>query len=253
MKTLLFCLPYAGASALIYQKWRAPLQAHAEVVPIELAGRGSRMGEPFYADMQEATTDVARFVKSELHKAGCTRYVLFGHSMGAKLAFETAHRLRETGMPTAEHLIVSGSLPPHASLERERRAVEMSDDEWQRELEQKGGTPAGLLDDPQVRELFLPIIRADYTLLENYRLASHTYKLTMPVTGLTGSLEGPREPMEEWASYTSGPFRIHTCDGGHFFIHDDAENVLRIIRETLTGSEEALQSASGGSTRGVDA
>ncbi|GBF77729.1 putative thioesterase [Paenibacillus sp. 598K] len=239
MDMLLFGLPYAGASASIYLRWRVPLQSDIEIVPVELAGRGSRIGEPFYADMAEAASDVAGRIKETLARHPDKPYALFGHSMGAKLAYETALLLCRSGLRAPVHLFLSGALPPHIPLERERPATEMSDADWRRELEQKGGTPVELLDDPQARELFLPILRADYTLLERYRPEPPAGELRMPMTVMTGRQEGLAASMDSWSAYSRGACQVVVCEGGHFFIHEDAETVLRIVRDTLIGLREA--------------
>ncbi|MFS0723489.1 thioesterase II family protein [Paenibacillus sp. 1P07SE] len=246
MDTLLFCLPYAGASASIYQKWKAPLAERATVMPVEPAGRGSRMGEPFYAGMVEAAEDLAEIIAAALPASRRARYAIFGHSMGAKMAYETARLLRTQDVPEPVQLFLSGALPPHIPVTREKQAAEMSDEEWQQELERQGGTPPGLFADPELRRLFLPILRADYTLLENYRHEPEAASLTAPVAVLTGSREERSELSAEWQRYTSGPCRVHVCEGGHFFLHEDTGTVLDIISATLAGKAPALAQKGGG-------
>ncbi|TDD12640.1 thioesterase II family protein, partial [Nonomuraea diastatica] len=105
---ILFCLPYAGGSANVYQEW--PLEIHgAAVIPLQLPGRGNRFSEPPHHDMRALVDDLLTGVRTYLDRP----FAIFGHSMGARIAYEVACALLERGWPLPERIIAAGSPPPH--------------------------------------------------------------------------------------------------------------------------------------------
>src|SRR5476649_237391 len=104
----LFCLPYSGASAMVYARWRRTLPEWLQVCPLELPGRGMRMDEPLQRDIKALAAQLADEISRDLNGP----YALFGHSLGGLLAFELAHALRERGVPEPLALFASGTAGP---------------------------------------------------------------------------------------------------------------------------------------------
>src|SRR5689334_10414639 len=113
----LFCLPYAGGSALVYKDWKQFFPASIELVPIEYSGHGKRSNQPLYKDVNAAIDDIYGIISKSIIDG--LPYAIYGHSMGAMLAYEVAQRLRDNKMPLPVHIIFSGRGVPHRRSEKE--------------------------------------------------------------------------------------------------------------------------------------
>ena len=227
MSITLYCLPCAGASATMYLRWRRRLPPHIEVRPLELPGRGSRLGEPLCTDA-EALVEILR---AELTGRLAAPFALFGHSMGALLAFELAHRLTAAGTAPA-CLIVAGCPAP---TQRDHRvyAELRTDAQLLKKLDELRGTPPEVFADLELLRLTLDILAADFQICGNYRSASRP-PLPAPLHVL-GGRDDDIAPgaLEAWAGETRAQHTLTLFDGGHFFIQSHEAAVLEHLQNCL--------------------
>ena len=225
----LFCFPYAGGGASIYRQWANKLPAWIEVCALQLPGRESRLREPGYTRMHAAIAEIADTVRPLLDKP----FYLFGHSMGARISFELARYLRRYNLPQPEHLFVSGSRGPHMPR-RDDDIHMLPDPEFLAEIKMLGGTPDEVLQNEELMELFLPILRADFTLLETYKCTPEP-PLACPISAYCGTqdTEALEEEVATWQVQTSSTFKLVRIPGKHFFIHSHQDMLLRYILQEL--------------------
>jgi medium-chain acyl-[acyl-carrier-protein] hydrolase len=230
-KIKLFCFPYAGGSALIYKKWKAFFDHRIELCPIELAGRGTRIIESLYGSCEEAVEDLYGIIKPEI---ASSPYALFGHSMGAMLAYELARKIRKTGRNPPAHLFFSGRAAPHIPMEEEKKYHLLSQETFEKKVLELGGTPPEFFQHPQLTEMFLPLLRHDFRLAAT----DFDFEIIAPfdcdITVFLGKEEDMApEQADGWKRHTHGVCSIHYFDGGHFFINQSGPAISRLIGKTL--------------------
>ncbi|WP_296268317.1 thioesterase II family protein [Pseudomonas sp. UBA6562] len=227
----LLCLPYSGASAMVYARWRRKLPAWLNVRPVELPGRGARFGEALQTDMQA----LARQLAVEQRLAASKPYALLGHSLGALLAFELAHELQALGCPAPSALFACGTAAPTRREEYDGRdwREPKSDPQLIDELRQLQGTPEDVLANEELMGLTLPILRADFLLCGRYAYRQRP-PLRCPLHVLAGDADrATQEQLLAWAQETLGPFDLQMFPGGHFFIHTEEDRVLEALASRL--------------------
>jgi pyochelin biosynthetic protein PchC len=233
-RTGLFCLPYAGGGMNSYDSWAPLLARTADVWVAELPGRGTRFDQPFADDLTLLAGDLA----AEIQAIAPPRVALFGHSMGAALAFETALALTAAGAPPLA-LFVSGHAAPGR---RKARLHELSNEELTGTMRQLGGTPGDVFDSPELWELMLDVIRADLTLVERH---AHPPGAAVPCPlvayGSTGDDEADEAGIAGWATRTTGPFATRVFPGDHFYFLEYPEAfatdvIRRLVQHTTEGT-----------------
>ncbi|MGG3280966.1 thioesterase II family protein [Paenibacillus solani] len=232
MTISLICLPYAGGSAQVYKRWSNKLDSAVRLVPAELAGRGSRMGEPYYANVAEALQDLLPVVRETALTSDS--YALFGHSMGSLLGYELLHALNEEGFPLPSAVFLSGRGAPHCEQEKARRIHMLPDGEFLDELKKFGGMPDELFQHQELLNMFMPILRADFKLVGEYE---HRMRSPLPLrlTILSGKddicVEGS---LSEWEQYAMRGSELMLFNGGHFFLHEREDEIVEVINKMLT-------------------
>jgi surfactin synthase thioesterase subunit len=224
--TPLLCLPHAGGGAATFRDWNQDLPSSIECLAVEYPGRGARMhDEPF-----RRVRDLAESAAQALARWCEGRYFMFGHSVGALVAFEMARLLSRRGHPPA-HLFVSGCRAPHiapttgAAHTLEPAALRARLASW-------GGAPGAIVDDPELFALFERGIRADLEAAETY-LHAGPEDLGVPISAFT-ALEDPLAPepaVAAWSGYTSTYFALRRMPGNHFFLKD----ARSLLLQTLAG------------------
>lgn len=227
---ILFCLPYAGGSEAIYYKWRNYLLKSIQLVPIELKGRGKRFCENFYENLQEAVDDIFENIRD---KIACNDYAIYGHSMGSLLAYELYYKIDQMCMKKPKHIFFSGYKAPSILIEREK-IYTLPDYDFMRKVVNMGGTPEELINNQELFEIFLPIIRNDFKILENYIYNKRENKIDCDVSILNGNKDSiSLEEILEWKNHVCKRFKIYNFEGNHFFINNNIENITKIINATL--------------------
>lgn len=230
-KLRLFCFTPAGYGSSFYRDWWRGLPEHIEVCAVRLPGRENLRSLPpltsFPLLLKQAEKSLAPYLDRP--------FALFGHSMGACLAFEAARRVRITHDAAPVALFVSGRRAPH--IEREARSIHaLPKDALLREIQQRyGGIPQALLDEPELLDLTLPILRADLAALESYEYVRQP-KLDCPVSCFTGTddHEITSDELEAWYVHTTNRFELTAFPGGHFYVADPSrEAVLCKIASVL--------------------
>ena len=218
----LFCLPYAGGAAAVFQGWPDLLPMEVEVCALELPGRGARLLETPHRSCEALVRDLA-----DALSARCDRpYVLFGHSLGALLAFELVRELRRRSRALPRRLIVAGAPAPDCPP-REQRLHELSDRDFVAAIRELGGTPSAVLDDAELMSLLLPGLRADFEILAHYRFAEET-ALELPIAAF-GGLHDPlvrTDDVEGWLRHTRTESSVSLVPGGHFFLNTHPQSLL---------------------------
>lgn len=226
----LFCLPYAGGSAqAIYTGWRAHLPPAIRVVPLELPGRGIRSAEPLIMTVTSMVDDLLQRLRPQL----VGDFALFGHSLGATLAFELTRRLQYEGDPMPVRLFVSGARAPHIDRARGNAHL-LSDNRFTEHLRCLQGTPTEILDDSDLMRMFLPVLRADFAAVASWRFRSGD-PLTCPIVVFGGREDSESETgnLEAWAAETRAWSRTHYFPGGHFFLSSSRREVTDIVGANL--------------------
>ncbi|MCU5554340.1 thioesterase domain-containing protein [Bacillus cereus] len=228
-KIKLFCLPYAGGTANIYIKWRRYLLPEIELIPLELAGRGKRIGDLLYSDMNEAIEDIYQTIKPHLDG---TPYAFWGHSMGSLLAYECTHKILEQQHKGPETIFFSGKNPPHIKVKKIRHLL--PNREFIDEVFSMGGTSKELIEQEDLLDFFIPILRADFRLVETYQYCRKK-KFLFDIAVLNGIEDEmtTKIEIEEWTKYTEKQCDIYQLNGAHFFIHDQMNDVINIINNKL--------------------
>jgi medium-chain acyl-[acyl-carrier-protein] hydrolase len=227
----LFCFPYAGGDALVYRDWAASLPDSVEAVPVQLPGRGRLRKELPATRLEALVPALIAALTPHFDKP----FAFFGHSMGAMIAFELARRLRRERGPRPVHLFVSGSPAPQLP-DRHPRTFDLPEPEFIEELRRLNGTPREVLEHPELMALLLPVLRADFELVQTY-VYTDGPPLECPITALGGAQDSlvPREDLEVWGALTCAPFELRMLSGDHFFLHASQREVLRVISDALQG------------------
>ncbi len=229
----LFCFPHAGAGASTYRAWSAPLARDGfDVCPVQLPGRENRLGEPAYLAIKPLVEALVEGIIPYLDRP----YALFGHSMGALVAFESARSLRQRGARLPCHLFVSGRIAPQREDPRPR-LHDLADAALLTRLTELGGIPSALRACPELMAFQLPLLRADLAVNENYRHVPAP-PLAVPITAFGGEQDPKTDDAEirAWAEQTSERFSMHALPGGHFFVHDSVQPLLRNLVIELSRS-----------------
>ncbi|MEW9183960.1 thioesterase domain-containing protein [Bacillus mycoides] len=228
-KTKLFCFPHAGGSAFSYAKWKNYFNPYIEVVPIELAGRGYRIEESLYQSMEEAVNDVYTSIVKQIEHSP---YILYGYSMGSLIAYEVARKIQDSKNVLPEFLVLSGRNHPNSKMKNIRH--NLSNEQFKREVIAMGGTPSGLLQSEELMGIFLPILRADFKIVETYIHDNNMQACDIDFLIFNGENDEftTYNQVIKWEQYTSKTCTFHSFKGNHFFLNENIEEIAnRIIRK----------------------
>jgi medium-chain acyl-[acyl-carrier-protein] hydrolase len=226
----LFCFSYAGGGALSFRSWVDSLPQTIEVCAVDLPGRGTQIKLPPFTKVEPLLEAIASALIPHLDRP----FAFFGHSMGGLLSFELTRLLRRKYARSPAHLFISGRPAPQRSLKKPpiHALPELS---FLEELRRLQGTPEEVLANTELMQLLLPILRADFEVLETY-LYSNESPLNCPITVFGGwrDREVDRDELEAWREQTRTTFSLYMLPGDHFFIHSAQTLLLEKITEQLT-------------------
>ena len=224
----LFCFPYAGGIEATFRTWQQNLPNAVEVLPIQLPGRGARIKEPALARLAPMVQAMSQSLRTELDRP----FAFFGHSMGGLIAFELARQLRREGGPLPAHLFISAKCCPKEA--DDLYASEISDQELIQILRRYEGTPREVLENAEMMQFLLPVIRADMELCHTY-VCDPEQPLPCPITAFGGLQDhkSGRECLEGWQNYTTGGFTLRMFPAGHFFLRSWEKSILEAIFREL--------------------
>jgi len=228
-KMRLFCLPYSGSGAVAYRTWPDNLPREIEVCAIQLPGRENRLRERPFTQVQPLVDAIVAEIAPYLDKP----FAIFGHSLGALIAFELARSLRRCFGELPRILLVSGRGAPDCCL-REEPIHALPDDAFITRLRDFNGTSEMVLRNQELMALLLPVLRADFAINETYEYTADL-PLTCPVAAYRGAKDTNMtyEDVDAWRQETSAAFRLRTLPGDHFFIHNSANLFWRMLNYDL--------------------
>lgn len=225
----LFYLPNAGGTATSMYKWSSGLKSFIEPIPIELAGRGIRFNEIQYAGLHEAVEDIFTTFKGIV---GDDDYALIGHSMGATLIFELYYKIINNNIKPPIHMFFSGSRPPYTRHKSEKIHM-LNDDLFINEVKKLGGLSDEFLNNEELRMIFIPVLKEDYRMLENYIYSEKISKLKCNISVLYGSEDFTSEEVRGWAKLTKSKCFYEEFSGGHFYIDSNATKFASYINSRV--------------------
>ena len=226
----LVCIPHAGAGASIYRRWSGLLPPSILVSPVQLPGREERYSESPKKSIQEIAEELAPILGASVDGS----FALFGYSMGALIAFETARQLRKQGLPMPCGIIVAAHQPPQQSIVR-KPIYHLPEDEFLTELREIGGMPEELFDYPELLEFVLPALRSDLQACDTY-FCTPEEPLAVPFAVVGGRYDPhvPTESLIDWKEQSSEPCSVDLLPGGHFFLRESRDLLLERVLQCLS-------------------
>jgi len=231
-KLRLFCLPYAGGSSNTYLPWLNKLNRNVELVLVQLPGRGIRFNDKPHDSMNDVIQDLI----NEVAYLTSVPFVIFGHSLGSRVAFELCSELYRLGHELPQCLIASGSSAPHVDLQK-KRIYDLPNHLFIEELKLLNGTPEEVLLNDDLMGMLTPLLRADFRISDEYR--AKKIHLPFPIHVLSGSEDFNVKPhqLSAWNDLTKDSCSYTVINGDHFFIEKNRDELLievgRILNQTV--------------------
>ena len=232
----LVCFPHGGGGPQAYRSWADNLPNWIDVVSVNPPGRGARLRDDAVDDMGVAVGAIMDALKPFLDMP----MVLFGHSVGALVAFEVARALEAGGLIQPLRVMVSG-LPAPQIAAQSATLHDASDDTLLAAIAKLGLLPAESLQNSELRKLLLEPLRADFALCERHQIAPET-GISCPLTALGGREDelASEGDLAAWRGRTSSRFSVRLFDGGHFYTQSSRDELLAYITETVEADLAAL-------------
>ncbi|MCX4093135.1 thioesterase II family protein [Nocardia sp. alder85J] len=229
----LLILPHAGAGASAYRVLAKRLAAEFDVVIFQYPGRQDRAKEPVVETLPELAAGAFAAFRDSPHQRGLPLTV-FGHSMGALVAFELVRLAESAGLPV-RLLVASSSASPGRTEEQPSHPTE--DDALIDRLLSLNGTDAEVMASREVMRMALPVLKADYAAVDRYRCAAGT-TVAAPVLAVRGDADVFVTPADaqDWGAHTRGEFRLSEFGGGHFYIDDHIDGLVDLLMPRATAS-----------------
>lgn len=226
----LFCFPYAGGGTRTYLPWANRLPDGVELVAVQPPGRGVLFAQPAFNTMDALVDALFEVMRPYLDRP----YVLLGHSLGSRVAFAWLLKVQAAGLRLPELFIASGSNSPD-TVRQKPPLHALPDAEFIAALRALDGTPAEVLDNPELMALLLPLLRADFQIAEQYRFSGQArLPCQLHVFGGRDDRDVPIADLAQWQQFFGHNAQVQTFDGGHFFIETQQQEVLSVIVSLLT-------------------
>lgn len=228
----IFCIPYAGGGAGVFSSWQAVFPPKCQICPVQLPGRGERFKELAITNLAELVENLADAIIPFISK----QYYFFGHSMGARVAYELTCELDRRGERLPNEVFLSGARGPQV-VRREKNLHHLPHDQFLREVAGLNGTPKEVLENKALMELVAPTLRADFKVCETWPVGGE-YVLNMPFR-LFGGLNDQNVSVEDilrWKGCTSAESTSYLIPGGHFFIESHRAQLLDVMRQKVESS-----------------
>lgn len=219
---IMLCFTHAGGGASFYYRWRMSLEYLCKVCQVQLPGREERMEEKPYTELEEPVLEIVDILMQYDNPL-----VLYGHSMGTKLAYEVEKELEKRGRK-AELLIVSACPPPH--VEEKKPIGHLPNEEFAEAVIRMNGIPKAMQEEAEILKMFLPLLRADFILSEGY-ICKEKVLLECPIRAMGGyeDTEAVEKELLLWKEYNPYDFSLQMFNGGHFYIREYEKEVLKQI------------------------
>jgi medium-chain acyl-[acyl-carrier-protein] hydrolase len=231
----LFCFPHGGGSANAFIGWSKYLQSEdIEVFAFQLPGRGARFKEPFETSLESVSDGISKLLGPIIN----TNFYFFGHSLGGLVAYETARKLQRYFAYKPNHLFLATITPPHLI---KVKFCHLSEDDFLPAIQKHYGTiPTEIINNLELRNLFLPVLRADFRLLETYEYYPGE-PLSCPITLFCGDRDpaAPIKDLETWKDYTSSTFQTRIFSGDHMAVYNHYMQILDTMMSTCLGKTKA--------------
>jgi surfactin synthase thioesterase subunit len=226
----LFCFPYAGGGASIFRTWWEDLPPQVEIYPIQPPGRENRLAEPPFVELPALVQALVDAIRPHLTMP----FAFFGHSLGALVSFEVARTLWHNEALQPVQMFVSGCVGPCVAKREPPFIHTLPDAEFVDVLRQLNGTPEKVLQHPELMQLMLPVLRADFAMRETYAYRDGK-PLDSPISAFGGTRDKliPRAGLERWQQETKGPFTLRMIPGDHFFLHSAHTTLMQILSHEL--------------------
>lgn len=230
MKAIL--LHHAGGDKYVYRNMQQNLLPEIESIAIEIPGRGDRFKETFLNSLQDAVDDLYHQIQNEIEE----NYYIIGNSMGAIMAFLLTHKLKKEDKNLPKHLFLSARLSPDA-YKNEPNIVGITSADFWKVVQQYDGVPTTLLAHQELMDLYEPILRSDFELLQNFNQTFESIEpLNIPTSILFGNEDTHNvdmEKMQGWRNFFMNEIEIKSFNGKHFFLYEN-EDVIKYIKDKLT-------------------
>lgn len=235
----LLVLPHAGGNAHAYGGWREHLAADVRLLIGQYPGRGARYSE----DLPVSVDDLAQPVVDSL-PADTGDLVVLGHSMGSLVAFEVTRALQAAGR-TPRGLIASACRAPVLPNQCPVHPERLDDDQLVAAIKERGGTDDGILDDPELREIVLPSIRADFAIDDAYRCTAPDARLDCPVAVFGGDTDPivPVEMLGGWSLVAGRDVVPQVLPGDHFYFQQDLAGFFALLNPVLSALRDSAATA----------
>ncbi|WP_444997358.1 thioesterase II family protein [Aliikangiella sp. IMCC44359] len=234
-KLRLICFPYAGGSAAIYRNWAKHIEM-AEVLCVQPPGRGERIGEPVIGSIEKVVEQLVDVLKNLDDKP----FIFFGHSNGALISFEVAREMRRQSLRLPEHMILSAKRAPQL-IKNQKISYNLPEEEFIEKVRNMKGTPEEVLNNKEIMQILLPLLRADFQISETYKFKDEE-PLNIPFTLLGGVHDEniPEADVGAWEDNSAKDSIFIKINGGHFFIHSHETQVIAHVKDVLKRSNERL-------------
>jgi medium-chain acyl-[acyl-carrier-protein] hydrolase len=225
----LYCFAYAGGNPQIFRTWVDNLPRNVEIIAVQMPGHGSRLHEKPYTRIPVLVKELIEIFLAHSNKP----FAFFGYSMGAIVAFELTRELQRGRNLLPKHLFVAGRRAPQVNNSKST-TYHLPESEFLEELRRLNGTPKEILENKEMMQLMLPILRADLECIETYEYIPGP-PLDCPITiyGGTDDKEANRCDLLGWREHTKGSFNLKIFHGDHFFLHSARTPLLEDMSEKI--------------------